>query len=195
MNHPPAHVATLVQAKNQVRLELKQIRAGLSPVARAKASARIMEHLLGLPGAAAAQTLFIYISRDPEVDTHALIRHALSQGRVVAVPRILPDKTMIAVRFTRWEELTPGELGILTLKGGEPWPGPFDLVITPGLGFSPQGHRLGYGRGYYDRWYATHPCGRKIGIAFALQVRETIPYGAGDVPMDIVITENRIITP
>ena len=127
------------------------------------------------------------------MDTHGLLRYFLAVGMTVAVPKILPGKTMIACRFTRWEDLAPGELGILTPPGDTSCPGPFDLVITPGLGFTPQGQRLGYGRGYYDRWFAEQRGARKIALAFEVQVMNDIPHAQNDIPVDMLITEKRII--
>jgi 5-formyltetrahydrofolate cyclo-ligase len=185
--------STLATQKAALRAALKQIRASLSTEDRASASKTIMHNVLSLEEVKTARAVFIYISHGQEVDTHALLRHFLDRGVTVAVPKILPGKSMIAVRFDRWEDLTPGELGILTPSGNTPCPGPFDIVITPGLGFTVLGDRIGYGRGYYDKWFAEHRVGRKIALTFEVQVIAELPRAEYDIPVDVLITEKRII--
>ena len=185
--------STLAIQKAALRAALKQIRASLSAKDRATASETIMRNVISLEEVGAARTVFIYISHGNEVDTHALLGHFLERGMTVAIPKILPGTGMIAVAFTRWEDLTPGELGILTPSGNTPCPGSFDIVITPGLGFTIQGNRIGYGRGYYDRWFAEHRTARKIALAFENQVIAELPHAEYDIPVDILITEKRII--
>jgi 5-formyltetrahydrofolate cyclo-ligase len=135
----------------------------------------------------------LFISYGNEVHTHDLLKYFLKQGKTLAVPKILPEKTMIAVQFSQWEDLIPGELGILTPSGNTPYSGDFDVVITPGLGFTLQGHRIGYGRGYYDKWFASHNARNKIAIAFEAQLVDELPTDETDVPVVIVVTEERVI--
>jgi 5,10-methenyltetrahydrofolate synthetase len=181
-------------SKSELRARLKPLRSSLTENTRAAYSKAIMQQLLSLPEVRDARTLFVYISYGNEVDTHGLLRHFLDTGKDIAVPKILPSKNMIATPFDSWADLRPGTLGILTPSGNEIHPGPFDLVITPGLGFTLKGHRIGYGRGYYDRWFAGHHPAKKIGFAFEAQIIEDIPCAGHDIPVDILITEKRIIT-
>ncbi|MGH8120258.1 MAG: 5-formyltetrahydrofolate cyclo-ligase, partial [Gammaproteobacteria bacterium] len=180
---------TLAAQKAKIRAGLKQIRGALPAEIRVSAARKIAEHLLSLVEVEAVRAVFIYISHGNEVDTRVLLGHFLGRGMMVAVPKILPDKTMIAVRFSSWGDLTPGELGILTPSASVPCPGPFDIAITPGLGFTIQGHRIGYGRGYYDRWFMHHRGTRKIALAYEAQVIDEIPHDENDIPVDILVTE------
>ncbi len=184
---------TLTAQKVELRAKLKQIRAVIPAEIRAEHSQAILQKLTTLDEIQAAQSIFLFISYGNEVHTHDLLKYFLKQGKTLAVPKILPEKTMIAVPFSRWEELIPGELGILTPPGDIPYSGDFDVVITPGLGFTPQGHRIGYGRGYYDKWFASHYTGHKIAIAFEKQIIEELPIDATDVPVDMIVTEKRVI--
>jgi len=185
--------SALVTRKAAVRDKLKQIRASLSARYRETASGTIMQKVISLSEVTDARTVFIYISHGNEVDTHGLLKYFMERGITVAVPKIIPGTGMIAVSFTRWEDLAPGVLGILTPSGNVPCPGPFDLVITPGLGFTVQGYRIGYGRGYYDRWFSEHRETKKIAVTFDDQVIAEIPYAEYDVPVDILVTEKRTI--
>ena len=98
---------------------------------------------------------------------------------------------MRAVPFTGWSDLAPGVLGIPTPVDSVAYPGYVDLVITPGLGFTPDGTRIGFGRGYYDRWFAVHAHGLRVGLAFECQLETSLPAETADVPVHILITEQR----
>ncbi len=186
---------TLAARKASTRASLKQIRAILSGPEREAASAAITRRVLELQEVMDARAIFIFISYGNEVHTHDLLKHFLAQGKVLAVPKILPSKTMVAIPFTRWEELVPGELGILSPAGDRPYAGSFDVVITPGLGFTATGQRIGYGRGYYDRWFASHPGPQKIAIGFECQMVPELPVDESDVLVDMIVTEQRLIKP
>ena len=184
---------TLTAKKAGLRATLKQNRAHLSPEERTRASRTILRTLLSLEEVDTARAVFSYISHGNEVDTHALLQNFLDKGVTLAVPKILPGKGMIAVPFTRWEDLVPGALGILTPSGDAPCAGSLDIVITPGLGFTVRGERIGYGRGYYDQWFAEHRTARKIALAFEVQILDEIPHAENDIPIDILVTEKRIV--
>ncbi len=183
---------TLAARKSETRAKLKQIRASIPAEMRTIYSEAITRNLLSLAEIQTARTIFLFISYGNEVHTHELLKYFLNQGKILAVPKILPTKTMIAVPFSRWEDLTPGELGILTPLGEIPYAGDFDVVITPGLGFTPAGHRIGYGRGYYDKWFASHKLNHKIAITFEEQIMDKLPVDDYDVMIDMIVTEKRI---
>ena len=186
------HTALTAQ-KAELRAKLKQIRASIPAEIRADQSQAIQQKLASLEEIQTAHSIFLFISYVNEVHTHDLLKYFLKQGKTLAVPKILPEKTMIAVQFSQGEDLIPGELGILTPSGNTPYSGDFDVVITPGLGFTLQGHRIGYGRGYYDNWFASHNARNKIAIAFEAQLVDELPTDETDVPVDFVVTEERVI--
>ena len=100
---------------------------------------------------------------------------------------------MIAIRLSNLSDLEPDKIGILTPKTGEILLEPIDVVITPGLGFTRKCERLGYGRGYYDRWFSKNSVKTKIGVAFEIQITDNLPVEKTDVPMDMLITEKNTI--
>ena len=182
------------QQKAETRKMLKTARAKLPEATRLNYSNSITEQILKLDEIKNARIIFIYISYATEVHTHGLIKALLAAGKTLAVPKIVDSDFMEAESFSSWEDLVPGELGILTPGNSKPCSGPFDVAITPGLGFTLSGHRMGFGRGYYDKWFAQNKVRHKIALAYEVQLVEDIPIEDTDVPMEKIVTEKRVIT-
>lgn len=156
---------------------------------RDRASREIFRRVESLEAFRKARTVGFFCSLADEPDT----REALSRWSAVkclAVPRV-EGETM---RFFRYDPRTqhPGAFGIEE-------PGPeavlcppeeLDLIVIPGVAFSPDGFRMGRGRGYYDR-YLAQPGVRavKVGVCFAHQLAETLPVEPHDIRMDRVVTD------
>ena len=183
----------LLAQKRLLRAELRQRRNALPASERLAASKKIREGLLGLPELSSATWVFCFISSGDEVGTHRLIDALVERGKQVLVPWIPAGGDMVAVHFPGWDGLAPGQLGILTPVAPRPHEGRVDLCITPGLGFTIRGERIGYGRGYYDRWFASHETGCRLGIAFECQIVDRVPVNETDVVLDILLTEARLI--
>ncbi|MBN2290557.1 MAG: 5-formyltetrahydrofolate cyclo-ligase [Candidatus Glassbacteria bacterium] len=140
---------------------------------------------------------FIFISSKPgEVDTRRLIGDALASGRRVCVPLVgqgRPD--LEVVEISGLDNLVAGRYGILEPPPGSyspVGPGEWDLAVVPGVAFDRRGHRLGFGKGYYDRVLA----GRRapaLAPAYGFQVVEPLPVLPHDVPVDLVVTESETI--
>jgi len=180
--------------KAACREELKKIRAAIPAEGRNSRSLAIRERLLALDEVRSARAIFLFISYGSEVDTHAILDLFLETGKELAVPRIIDSREMIATPFTGRDDLVKGQLGILTPRGEQPYPGEIDIAVTPGLGFTRTGHRIGYGRGYYDTWFAKHPGTRRIAIAYSEQVLAEIPVDENDVLMERIVTQDETIT-
>ena len=130
-----------------------------------------------------------------EVDTHALIRDALDDGKCVAVPVARKGRPMIQVRISDLSELVPAPFGLLEPAEGS-WdpvpPGAFDLVIVPGLAFDHRGNRIGFGGGFYDRFLSGLDAAR-VGVAYEFQLGETLPTEPHDVGLDWLVTESQTL--
>lgn len=189
---PVTDETTPAQEKARLRQFLKQKRRDLPQRLRPEYDRAIRERLL--EQAAPADTVFCYVSTEMEVDTRGIIDCLRRSGITVLIPRILNRDKMIAVEFGGWHSLGVGQLGILTPDTEKEWPGEADLCITPGLGFTPDGRRIGYGRGYYDKWFAAHPRSARAALCYECQVVDDMPVTSTDVRVDKIITEKRIIS-
>ena len=185
----------LKQAKAGLRQRLKAALGTISASDCRARSALITSRLWALPEVQTARSVFIFVSNGPEVHTHDLIDRLVAAGKSVFVPKIVGKTRMIASPFHGWVHLQPAQLGILTPISDDAHEGPVDLVVTPGLGFSVQGQRIGYGAGYYDRWFAGHSVGARIAVAFETQIVDSIPTAETDLPVDKIVTEDRLIIP
>lgn len=135
----------------------------------------------------AAKTIMLYYSLPDEVNTHGLISELT--GKTVLLPRVKDNEEMEVRIYSEAAGLSVGKYGIM-----EPC-GPvfngyddIDLVIVPGMAFDRQGHRLGRGKGYYDRFLPQLKRAYKIGICFDFQVMESVPTEPTDISMDEVIS-------
>jgi 5-formyltetrahydrofolate cyclo-ligase len=184
--------------KKQLRKKILALRDGLPTEERREKSASIHRNLFSLPEFAAAQSVAFFVSFKSEVLTESMIRQALALSKVVAVPTTdLTNRRLLFSRIIDYTgDLAPGTWGIL-----EPQPDrvrpvaleEIDLVITPGAAFDQQGQRIGYGGGFYDGLLKSFHK-PSVALAYAVQMVEEVPTVSGhDEPVDIIITEERII--
>ncbi|MGG0642880.1 5-formyltetrahydrofolate cyclo-ligase [Sporosarcina gallistercoris] len=141
-----------------------------------------------------AETIAITVSRSTEVDTRTIIEACWEAGKNVVVPKCnTKDKTMIFRSIDSFEQL---ETVYLDLQEPNPLTTEcvrkkdIDLVIVPGVVFTLDGYRIGYGGGYYDRYLDTFS-GSTLSLAFELQLAEEIPIEEHDLPVGKIITEER----
>lgn len=165
--------------KQLLRKHMKEVRAGLHTPEK---DAAILEHVLAAFGK--EESFFVYLSFGSEAGTGELIRALLSRGKQVCAPRI-EGGAMRAVTYG--EPLEQGKYGILQPPKGEECP--CAVALTPLLAFDKEGFRLGYGGGYYDRWFAAHPEVLRVGLAYVGQQAERLPREETDVRLHAVVTE------
>jgi 5-formyltetrahydrofolate cyclo-ligase len=145
-----------------------------------------------------ADSVLCYVSTPEEVSTDDLIRLLQTDFKVktLAVPRVSGDEMDFYVIHSR-EDLEPGHFGILEPKAHcEPFRSYRNTIcITPGLIFTEDGYRLGYGKGYYDKFFEEHPELLKIGLSFENNIhpKNFMKIDKFDIPVDIIITERRVI--
>lgn len=185
-------VGDIRPVKTALREEYKALRRSMAPTYQAKLDRRITRRLTALWQYEQSRLLLTYVSTAIEVDTKALIETALAAGKTVAVPRCVPHtRRMEFYQIHALDELEPGAFGVL-----EPAPLPDRLItdftdslcLVPALCYDWQGYRLGYGKGYYDRFLA-HYKGHMIGLCYSSCVRRTLPHGRFDRPVELLVTD------
>jgi 5-formyltetrahydrofolate cyclo-ligase len=180
-----------MQIKKAMRTHYRQLRRVLSDQDRMLYSESIAGRVRRLPEIATARELLVYVSSGAEVNTHGLIAEALNAGIGVATPAM--DNG--AMRWTRLKRFADLDLSLpqpVPRKLDLYDPGPDAPVIVPGIAFDLHGNRLGQGGGDFDRFLVNHE-GRKIGIAFEIQVADDLPAEPHDIPMDYLVTEARAL--
>jgi len=176
---------------DELRRQLTDRRRALDPLQRAAWSMDLQRRVVELPAFAAAKTIALYAPLRAEPDTRALWEAAREAGKRVLLPA-LGDADRPELRLAgRPAALVMGRLGFPEPAQGESIPAAeVDLFVTPGLGFDRQGHRLGRGKGFYDRLLASRRVGcTLIGITFEVLLVERIDPEPHDVAVDVVITE------
>ncbi len=179
--------------KTRLRSEIKRLRSNISKPVREHNNIAIQRILMSLRAIQNAKSVFCFISHGSEVDTHGIINQLVAQKIQLAVPKIMESNTMSAILFRNWQELEAGQLGILTPRDNTDIIEKFDVTITPGLGFSANGSRLGYGRGYYDSWFQRNDGGLKIALAYEMQIQIDLSSDEHDIKVDMIVTEQRVL--
>ncbi|MGX7112327.1 5-formyltetrahydrofolate cyclo-ligase [Gemella cuniculi] len=137
-----------------------------------------------------AQSIFIYINFGSEITTENFIKKYINKKKIF-VPKIV-DNDMELVKISSWEELSIGNFGILEPKKNDFYKGSIDLVITPSIVFDKNGYRLGYGKGYYDKYFDKNNYKISIGLSYEKLLQKNLPTFAHDKSVDILITEEKV---
>lgn len=179
--------------KIALRKSLIQRRGLLDAISRAQKNQSIYARLITMPEVLKADNIFCFISYGSEVDTRLALDWFHQHHKLVAVPKIINRDEMIAVGFNGWDNMVSGPVGVPQPSDSKTFSADIDLCITPGIGFTLTGQRLGHGQGYYDKWFARHQVRHKLALCYECQIVEELPYDEFDVPVDTIITEHRII--
>lgn len=184
----------LREYKIELRAQAKAYRSSIAPEEKSRMDRAITENVLKLRQYQQLHTLFTYVSMPEEVGTREIIRAALADGKRVAVPRCVAGKCEMVFHYIRsLDELHIGAFSVdepsETLPEAKYEPGAFMLV--PGLMMDRAGCRLGYGRGYYDRYLVNFP-GQTVGLCYQSNLVSRLERGRFDLPMDVIVTETGI---
>ena len=184
--------------KQELRKKLLDRRDAISSDRKTQKESAINESLFDLDIIRNARCLLMYASFRSEVDTSKYLYDVITSGKKLVLPLVdRKHKTLRLYEVKDTSELVSGYMGISepgVTKDREVALKDIDMVIIPGTGFDPQGNRLGYGGGYYDRLLSNSvkhiPT---IALAFEEQIEEKIPAEPHDIKMDIIITDKRVI--
>jgi 5-formyltetrahydrofolate cyclo-ligase len=162
-------------------------------------SFNIFLQLKNFPLVQEAKNISIYVDFRNEVKTDQMILHFLSVGKNIMVPISVPStkQMLFSQIFDPEKDLIPGNYGIMEPRQDAIRivdPDCLDLILVPGVAFDLQGYRIGYGGGYYDRFFSQQKKRiSAIALAFDLQIVEDLPKEPFDHPVDYIITETHII--
>jgi 5-formyltetrahydrofolate cyclo-ligase len=178
--------------KHGLRAQMRDKRNAIPPHAYAQKSALVREKLESLEQFKKSEHILVYLSKEKEVDSHGLVRDLINKNKSVYAPKV-HGQDLHAYHIHRWSDLEPGQFDILEpINHHERIPlEKLDLILVPGIAFTPDGHRIGYGKGYYDALLKDMDA-IKIGLAFEEQIVDDFPREDHDIPVDIVITDQNI---
>lgn len=177
-----------METKQQIRVKLKEKRERLKKEQVLQMSQKICDKLKEYIWFQQAKVIYFYYPLGKEVNLLPLAETALTFRKQIAFPKV-NGRNMDFYQvdsFTCFQEgnfhvMEPTSKKLMDIKDA--------LVFVPGIGFDNHKNRMGYGGGYYDRYFMRYPECHKIGIAYSFQIVKTLVRETHDIPMDAVITE------
>lgn len=178
-----------------MRVKHRKIRESCPADVKASLDERLTEIFLNLDEYKQCEKLFAFVSSQIEVDTMSIIRQALNDGKQVAVPKCTDKNGKMEFYYiSSLNQLEKGTFGIMEpkkdiceqvtdLESG--------LCIVPGICFDMFGYRIGFGKGYYDRFLERFG-GITVGLCYSKCTEHELPKGNYDKPVDILVTEKFI---
>lgn len=192
----PINYNDIRELKNRIRDESKLFRENLSVDKKLRLDQKIANKLLNLWYFRERELILTYVSNQIEIDTSFIINKSLEQGKKVAVPRCINGTSnMDFYIIETFEELSAGSFGILEPAdciGKKVLDYESGLCIVPALSFDENGFRLGFGKGYYDRFLSNVNV-NTVGLCYDDCIYEKLPHGRYDKKVDMIVTESRII--
>lgn len=173
--------------KKELRARIRQQKKAMPPEEIEEKSRILGEKFRACQAYKDAKTIYGYLPYNQEVRTVPILTQALLDGKQVAVPKVYGDE----MKFILLPDLTR------VSKGYAGIPEPIDdgpiaadetaLVLMPGLVFDPQGHRIGYGGGFYDKFLSREPHHPTVALCYDFQVMERLETEEFDIPVDLVL--------
>lgn len=185
----------LMETKDAIRRQMLERRRRLDLDDATRMSVCVRERLWKLALFLHAKLVLTYVSsKDNEVDTRGIMERLLAEGRGVAVPAVEPGGLLTWHMINSPAQLAPGAFGIPEPDRQEcarVFPNAGSVALVPGIAFSRDGHRVGFGGGYFDRFLREFP-GTSIGLAYDFQVVTSLPHEPHDVKVNLVVTESTV---
>ena len=173
--------------KKALRKQIAGQKRAMTPQQIDKKSQALTELFLQTEQYRQAKTLYGYLSYNQEVRTEAILRRALADGKTVAVPKVYGD-TMRFICLENIDRVEKGYAGIPEpIDDGPVADDPTALVLMPGVAFTAEGARMGYGGGFYDKFLSAEPEHPTVALCYDFQLVDEIPTESYDVPVDLVL--------
>lgn len=184
-----------MERKKQIRREMIVARNQLLELNGFQNSKDITQHLFQLKEYQEATQLLLYIDYNREVSTKDIFLSGIQEGKQIYCPKITGNE-MKFYKVEQLDQLERGYQGILEPIGLVGWcyrKTEKPIAIVPGVAFDYDNNRLGYGKGFYDRFLSENQQVKTIGLAHHIQILNQIPVDNYDKPVDILITEKGIV--
>ena len=173
--------------KSTLRKKIREQKRAMTEAQILSASRRLGEQFLSHPLYQRAKTIYGYLPYNQEVRTTPMLEQALKDGKRVAVPKVYGDE-MKFIYLTDLSQVEKGFAGIPEpIADGEVANDPTALVLMPGLAFTQQGHRMGYGGGFYDKFLVSEPDHPTLALCYGFQMMDELPVEEYDIPVDVVL--------
>ena len=173
--------------KKALRKQIREKKRAMTPQQIEQASARLGELFASSQAYKNAKTVYGYLPYNQEVRTVPMLERALQDGKRVAVPKVYGDD-MKFIYMDDLSQVADGYAGIPEpIADGPVADDPTALVLMPGLAFDPQGHRIGYGGGFYDRFLAAEPDHPTLALCSDFQMLPQLETEEFDIPVDTVL--------
>lgn len=173
--------------KQALRKEIREKKRAMTEAEIVSKSEKLGELFLASQAYQQAKTIYGYLPYNQEVRTVAMLQRALEDGKRVAVPKCYGDE----MRFIYLDDLSKVEKGYCGIpepvEDGPVASDPTALVLMPGLAFTKEGLRMGYGGGFYDKFLASEPGHPTLALCYDFQMVDYIPTEDYDVPVDTVL--------
>ncbi len=185
--------------KNKIREEMLRARLAVPEAEKAAADAAMAARLVSLASFRFAEVILFYSPIKGEPDLLPAAETALRTGKRIAFPRCDPETSVMVYKLIdSLSALTPGAYGIPEppeeAEDYQPSPFKHDVCIVPAVCFDRQGYRIGYGKGYYDRFLSGFG-GSSVGFTMDRLLCDSLPKGKYDKAVNLIITEKGVITP
>lgn len=175
--------------KKALRREIGAKKSALTGREIGSRSLILAERLFATEQYRRTRSLYAYLSFNQEVRTNPIIERAWADGKRVAVPKVMGGD-MVFIWIDSFDAVAPGYRGIPEpIEDCPVADDPRALVLMPGLAFDPDGHRVGYGGGFYDRFLAKEPDHPLVALCYDFQLFDHLDVEYHDVPVDLVITD------
>ena len=173
--------------KKALRAEIRAQKRAMTAQEIEEKSAALAEAFYKTAEYKNAKTIYGYLPYNQEVRTTQMLAHALADGKQVAVPKVYGDE-MKFILLSDLSQVAKGYAGIPEpIADGPVAADPTALVLMPGLAFDPEGHRLGYGGGFYDKFLAAEPDHPTLALCYDFQMLPHLDTESHDIPVDRVL--------
>ena len=178
--------------KKEIRKQYKMLRNKMSEMEVKEKSDRICQNIISSNLFQQAERILAYAPLGNEVDIRPVIEEGWRQEKRIAFSQSIWGYNEIFLKSAVFSQLKEGTFHVMEPVETNPVDWKNALVLVPGVAFDRQGNRMGYGKGYYDRFFEGKSGCVKAGVAYELQVADQLPTEENDLPVEYLVTEKGV---